>query len=67
MVEQRRGKHKSGKRRRVVRWEKHEAHIIAVEEDMKAEDEPEEKERTVTEGGGGHREEKEGGEGGERE
>jgi len=57
MVEQRRGKHKSGKRQRVVRWEKHEAHIIAVEEDVKAEGEPEGKEGTVRGVGGEDREE----------
>ena len=38
IVEQRRGKRKTGRRKRVVRWEKHEAHIIAVEEDDKPED-----------------------------
>ena len=33
LVEQRRGKRRAGRRKRVVRWEKHEAHIVAVEED----------------------------------
>ncbi len=45
LVEQRRGKRKPGKRKRVVRWEKHEAHIIAVEEEDKAEDEGKVKEQ----------------------
>ena len=38
LVEQRRGKRKAGKQKRVLRWEKHEAHIIAVEEEEKADE-----------------------------
>ena len=51
IVEQRRGK-RSTRRRRVVRWERHEAHIIAVEEQQPDDDGHEGKEGGVGETGG---------------
>ena len=57
IVEQRRGRLRR-KRKRVVRWEKHEAHIIAIEEDEKVGDESHDSEQGSEEKAGG-KEEKE--------
>lgn len=67
LVEQRRGKRRGGKRKKMVRWERHEAHIIAVEvneqddsSDQRREHE-QAKEESATANVAEHKENKEGG------